>query len=695
MDEVDVEVLDQGHMGFFKKRLAVVCLVRVAESTEKDVEPPQSEDIKQEDVTQDQAQDMHTESSIIEAIKGLQENEWNKEEGHENKEATNDHSSNSVDTEESTHAQQIYWNHNELYLEPSLYDYDIMLTPPKSTKIYKNKQLIRQKTKVKLSDVITYNIHSYGLAQWVDIQTDKKGLQATIQLRDNVGHLCQPQLIYEMGKYHITFIEEEREQIPFSVSSINDYLEEKGIIYGVEDQSIKDWMNASVSAKKEPVVIAQGQDKIDGTDTKFVKLYEQSVQEDSGSEAEENIDWFRLQDISSVTKGEKIIEVKAPSPGEPGTSIYGQQILPLHGKEIPIQIGKGVELSADGRYVCATIEGKPYFQKNKVYINPVYIVQGDLTLKIGSINFTGDVLVKGNVAESLSIQATGNIEVLGSIAQANITAGNHVSVGKNIIGSHVIAGGHSTFYRLMQKSIEYVLENISFLEKAYDQLQKSKTFAEQSSDLGIGRLLQLLIETRLPTFENELKQFHYAYTQGPTQNIESLHSWVNIIIQKMTGFGPLHIASFEELDEIVRSGEEIIEQLQGNADNQSDIHAFYIHNSNVQASGDINVVGLGVYNSELYAGRHIKVVGKKGTVRGGTLEATNSVIIKDLGAPADVKTNIFVKDMNGKVEAEQINAGVIINIHQAYFVVEHNGREATFTYDQESTDIKAIILKKN
>ncbi|NIA21942.1 MAG: DUF342 domain-containing protein [Anaerolineaceae bacterium] len=68
------------------------------------------------------------------------------------------------------------------------------------------------------------------------------------------------------------------------------------------------------------------------------------------------------------------------------------------------------------------------------WISPLLIINRNVDFICGSINFDGDVMIRGNVLDLFSVKATGNIVVRGLIEGAQVEAGGNLVAGGGIAG---------------------------------------------------------------------------------------------------------------------------------------------------------------------------------------------------------------------------------------------------------------------
>ena len=69
-----------------------------------------------------------------------------------------------------------------------------------------------------------------------------------------------------------------------------------------------------------------------------------------------------------------------------------------------------------------SINGQVVLKNNKISIEPIYIVPGDVSLETGNIVFLGSVIVQGSVHDNFVVKAAGNIDIKGTVQKAFIEA---------------------------------------------------------------------------------------------------------------------------------------------------------------------------------------------------------------------------------------------------------------------------------
>ncbi|MCK9224288.1 MAG: FapA family protein, partial [Candidatus Muirbacterium halophilum] len=137
-----------------------------------------------------------------------------------------------------------------------------------------------------------------------------------------------------------------------------------------------------------------------------------------------SVDFKHLDIITNVVKGEVLAEYKMPEKGKNGKDILGNVIESEVGEDISIEgfVGKNVELSEDGQKITSLLDGQVMKEGEKLTVTPVYIIEGDVDLKVGNIDFIGSVIIKGSVLDGFYVKAKGNIEIEKTVGACDLEA---------------------------------------------------------------------------------------------------------------------------------------------------------------------------------------------------------------------------------------------------------------------------------
>lgn len=226
-----------------------------------------------------------------------------------------------------------------------------------------------------------------------------------------------------------------------SLSYIHGLLEDEKIIHGIiPDNLILAYMESGALEGK-PLTIAQGTPPKPGRDA-VIKYYVETGDKKEKVALMGAIDYRDRGQLPHVNKGDLLAKKIPAVPGEPGTNVYGQNLLPPKVVDQPIRNGSGTLLSADGMTLTAETAGQPKITfGGRLSVVTELKIDGDVDFKTGHVSFDGNVVVTGCVqsgfrveahhltANEISgaiIKATGDVKVAGGIISAQINSQGNI-----------------------------------------------------------------------------------------------------------------------------------------------------------------------------------------------------------------------------------------------------------------------------
>jgi uncharacterized protein (DUF342 family) len=228
-----------------------------------------------------------------------------------------------------------------------------------------------------------------------------------------------------------------------SADAIQSALESSGVIHGIDEAVLRRLEQAP--QYRERLTIANGTPPKHGADARMIYNFQTDHREVHLQESKDGkVDFKELNRIENVVEGQVLARKVPPEQGESGQTVTGRMIPAKDGKDIPPPLGDNTRLSDDGRSVLAEINGLVKLVNGKVTVEPIYLVSGDVNMKEGNIRFLGTVIVKGNVDDGFSINAAGDIEVMGNVGKGTLEAEGDIIVHQGIAGKgdgRVVAGG--------------------------------------------------------------------------------------------------------------------------------------------------------------------------------------------------------------------------------------------------------------
>lgn len=187
---------------------------------------------------------------------------------------------------------------------------------------------------------------------------------------------------------------------------------------------------AALGENPENVLIASGQEPVRGNDGWFELVVTTGREENDLLEDEQGrVDFKAIQTFSNIEEGQVIGNIYLPTEGAPGKTIYGATIEPQPGKPCGVIAGAGVRFNEEGTQAVAGKQGRVLFEKKVLSITDELVINGDVDLSIGHVNFNGFVDIKGDVLDDFNITATKGINITGAVGNCQITSGGPVTIG--------------------------------------------------------------------------------------------------------------------------------------------------------------------------------------------------------------------------------------------------------------------------
>ena len=121
-------------------------------------------------------------------------------------------------------------------------------------------------------------------------------------------------------------------------------------------------------------------------------------------EADEHgrVDYFHLNLVQNVEKGQPICQIVPPVEGIPGRNVLDEEIPCKEGKMPVLPKGRNTEASEDGMQLLAVKAGRVEFSGRSFLVKSVLEIGGNVDFSTGNINFVGDVHIHGDVSSGNS-----------------------------------------------------------------------------------------------------------------------------------------------------------------------------------------------------------------------------------------------------------------------------------------------------
>lgn len=236
---------------------------------------------------------------------------------------------------------------------------------------------------------------------------------------------------------------EAEEEVSLSVDFVVNYLKESGIVFGIKEEAISALVENAPYEKE--IIVAEGIPALNGMDGiyKYIVPLEDSKSKPVVNE-DGTVDYANSLKIATVTEGQAFAIYVEPTKGIAGTSVFGEEIPPVSGKEPRPLRGKGIQYNEENKEYVATISGRIYKENDRIIVEKLYMVSGELDIEHGNIVFNGDVEINGDVRSGLKIDTEGSIFIHGHVGNCKLKAKGNITIEKGVQGKNgceIYAGG--------------------------------------------------------------------------------------------------------------------------------------------------------------------------------------------------------------------------------------------------------------
>ncbi|MQN01397.1 MAG: DUF342 domain-containing protein [Lachnospiraceae bacterium] len=216
------------------------------------------------------------------------------------------------------------------------------------------------------------------------------------------------------------------------LKDILEVLNKKGIIYGIDQDAILDFINDR--QYNTPYVIAKGDLPVIGHDAKIIYNFNTNPNLKPKMLPDGSVDFKNLNTISMVNGGDLLATLIPADTGKNGKDVYGRDIPVRKVKDAQLCYGDNISVSGDGRSIYSEIYGHVFLDHGKVTVQDEYLVKSDVDNSTGNITYNGNVHIMGSVRTGFTVKADADIIVDGVVEGAYLDAGGQIIVREGVHG---------------------------------------------------------------------------------------------------------------------------------------------------------------------------------------------------------------------------------------------------------------------
>ncbi|RKQ85502.1 DUF342 domain-containing protein [Brockia lithotrophica] len=400
---------------------------------------------------------------------------------------------------------------------------------------------------------------------------------------------------------------------------------------------------------------------------------------------ESRVDYRERTSYLAVRRGQKIAEVLLPIPGTPGLTVFGKVVPALTPPAPRIRPGKGVRMDEANGVLYAEKDGALFVEERsgevQVAVRELLEHRGDVDLASGNIHFPGSVVIRGNVAEGMLVEAGEDLVITGQVEGATVRARGSVEIYGPLLRSTAVSGWEKVRFPALL-ALHSLARDLMRFRGAVEQLRAHSPDATSSPE--VERTLALrILEKHFPdlgqrvlasapllreVFPEEMAWRAFLRPFAPASRGNATWTWASWL---------------EALSTLLA----VLERYPPELRERSRVRVASVHMAAVYAWGDVEVLRRGSYRAEIVADGEIRI---PGPVRGGRYSASQ-MVLGVVGSEAGISTTLEVPE-TGWIELREVFAETELVFGKRHFVLTRPYRLVRFRL-REDGELDAVPLR--
>ncbi len=228
-------------------------------------------------------------------------------------------------------------------------------------------------------------------------------------------------------------VEIDREAPSLTAEMVKFELGKKNVSFGIESHTLEKLIKEQVSV--DDLLIAKGVRHKNGVDGEITYHFDTNLERKPEINEDGTVDFKNMNFLHTVEAGDVLATRTMPTEGANGTTVTGRSYPAKKGKVVNFKIGKNVSASEDGLQVIADCTGNLEFKNNKITVIDVLKINEDVGVSTGNLNFSGDIIINGNVTSGYSVYSEANVVINGIVESANVKADGDLIINGGIQGN--------------------------------------------------------------------------------------------------------------------------------------------------------------------------------------------------------------------------------------------------------------------
>ena len=221
---------------------------------------------------------------------------------------------------------------------------------------------------------------------------------------------------------------------PITFEDVSQILFEKGIVFGVNNDLIKESIfecNTEFKIVKN-VIVATGKQPVKNVPQHCIVDDQLIGNNDEKLSSVTRIDFKKRSPFKIVKEGQFLAKVVPEKQGEFGWTVRGEELQYVTQNVKSYKPGKNTITYED--HVASACDGTFEIQGNGFCVKEVLQIQSDVNYSTGNVQFPGDIIINGQIQDGFEVTSGGSIYISGTLDATVIECKDDLIVGLGIIG---------------------------------------------------------------------------------------------------------------------------------------------------------------------------------------------------------------------------------------------------------------------
>lgn len=522
---------------------------------------------------------------------------------------------------------------------------------------------------VSSKDKITYNCETTPAKREVNItiSEDKMKAYMTVEYTPKTEYKIKDREFYiNLAVSTEVLLKEEPEY--FTVQELYKKLKEKGIVFGIKEESLELILKGCSSE----VLVAEGLEPVKDTPSEVKLFFTPTQMVFPEPDSNEKVDFKNLFRISNVNAGDKIAEIIPEVLGKNGMNIFGKVIEREYIRSLPIDASKGCKI--ENNHIISLIDGKAHIANRSVSVNPIYTVES-VNMETCNIKFYGDVEVYDSVQDNMFVSAGGSLDVSQNVNMANVVTGGEITILGNTINSKILSGQvdirKKEYSDVLTEFKNILVSMIEYINGLNLQNFERKDFVKTLTEKNFGNFQKVALNIISLNIKNKTKR----------------SKLVDFIKGKILGLNILEIKSIYDLKTLLNILDNEIDYYDKNIIVPLDIRIGYCQECEIKSTGNIIIGGKGEYTSKLTAMKDIIFTRSDSVARGGVLSAGQNISLGVVGSRAYIPTTLMVPQY-GRITAAKAYTNTVFCFGRTKVTLDEDLKNINVYFNSEKRAIE-------